>query len=201
MGFLERKVYFLIVLLALILIGCASNTVETGEVEQTVPISKTSHLCLMKSWLIKNQGTYLQKIKATMAGKQHTFSVHLTLGQQKLEAIAFNDVYGRLYHLIWTPEKISWTASENISEFLRPEYIIADFLLTHLSLEYLKTALEGAEVREEEESARNVRMIENKGATLRKIYRSTSIGYLWEKITIQNPEVGYELDIETVPFL
>lgn len=177
--------------------GCATNTIEMVDATKKVPISKTSYLNLAKSWPLKIQGTYLQKVKATVRGEPYVFSVHLSLENRKLEAIAYNDVYGRLYHLTWTPQQISWIATEVVPEILRPENIIADFLLTHLPLEDLKTMLDAARVREEE-CVENIRIIEKEGQILRRISRHNCIGDLWKKVTIQNPEIGYELDIETV---
>lgn len=194
------KINYLIVLLGtLALSGCATNTIEMVDETKLVPISTASHLNLAKAWPLKAQGRYLQKVKTTIPGEQHIFSVHLTIEDQKLEAIAFNDVYGRLYHLTWTPQKITWIATDAIPEMLRPGHIIADFLLTHLPLEDLKTALEDALVREEEKSEENIRIIEKDGQILRRMSRHKFLGYLWKKVSIQNPEIGYELQIETVP--
>lgn len=186
-------------LTTLTLMGCATNTIEMVEAEKTVPISASSHLNLAKAWPLKAQGIYLQKLKATVRGEQHIFSVHLTIGDQKLEAIAFNDVYGRLYHLTWTPQKTTWVATEAIPEMLRPEHIIADFLLTHLPLEDLKASLDDAHVREEEKSEEKIRIIEKEGQVLRRMSCHKFLGYLWKKVIIQNPGIGYELEIETVP--
>jgi len=178
--------------------GCATNTIEMVDTTKSVPISATSYLKLAKAWPLKSQGTYLQKVKATVRGEPYIFSVHLSLENGKLEAIAFNDIYGRLYHLTWTPQKITWIASDAVSEILHPENIIADFLLTHLPFEDLKTMLDAAHVREEE-SVENIRVIEKGSQILRRISRQKFLGYLWKKVTIQNPEIGYELVIETVP--
>jgi hypothetical protein len=120
------------------------------------------------------------------------------LEDQKLEAIAFNDIYGRLYHLTWTPEKINWECAETFSETLRSENIITDFLLAHLSSEDLHAALLNAELQETWNGNENIRLITSPSEILRRISREGSLGYLWERIRIHNPEMGYELDIQTV---
>lgn len=186
---------------SLTLAGCSTPQRKGLETElaqpdvSRVPVSKSSHLNLEHVWPLKLRGTYLQKMKTTVQGEQHIFSLHLILEDQKLEAVAFNDMYGRLYQLTWTPQKISWAASETIPESMRPEYIIADFLLTHLPLEDLRASLNNAQVREEN----NIRLIESNSKVLRRISYDKPLEDLWEKVIIQNPEFEYELDIQTVP--
>lgn len=185
----------------LTLVGCGiphEKGLETAILQPAisrVPVSKTSHLSLDHVWPLKLRGTYLQKMKTTVQGEQHTFTLHLTLEDQKLEAVAFNEMYGRLYQLTWTPQKISWVASDAIPESMRPEYIIADFLLAHLPLEDIKNALDNAQAREENKT----RLIESNGILVRRISYDKPLGDLWEKVVIQNSEMGYELDIQTVP--
>jgi hypothetical protein len=105
--------WFILGLLNLALAGCATNSIEKKENQKTVQVSKTAYLNLNQSWP-QSSGVYLQKVTTTVQGKPFTFSVHITLNKEKLEAIAFNDIYGRLYHLIWTPENISWNSSPHI---------------------------------------------------------------------------------------
>jgi hypothetical protein len=181
-------------LLVLLLTGCVSHP----EDKQTLSISQRTRLNPATAWPLRGEGVYLQKITANVRGETHTFSVHLTLEDYKLEAIAFNDIYGRLYHLTWTPEKINWVASDTLSEVLQPEYVIADFLLVHLPLEHLQDSLINTEIQEEKEGDESVRLITFKSELLRRISRNESLGYLWERVRIENPEVGYELDIQTV---
>lgn len=188
--------YFKAFLLSLFLAGCANNILEKKDI-QTAQVCKTSYLNLDQSWL-NTSGVYLQRIKTTVKGKPFTFSVHLTLEKGKMEAIAFNDLLGRLYHLTWTPETLSWEASKHIPSLLQPDYIIADFLLTHLPLDQLKTALMAAELRQEGDTENNIREIKSNGEVCRKIYRHKPLGALWKKVTILNPEWKYELEIETV---
>ena len=190
-----RCLRFIGFLLGVLLTGCALNTLEG---EQKVPVGHMCHLTLGGGWSLKSQGTYLQKITAVVQDQSHTFTVHLTLEDQKLDVIAFHDVYGRLYHLTWTPQKISWEAPADLADTLRLENSIADFLLTHLPVEHLKMSLTGAQVREEKASEKTVRVIENDGEVLRRISYDTPLGDLWEKVNIQNPQSGYVLDIETV---
>jgi hypothetical protein len=181
-------------LFVFLLTGCVSHP----EDKQTLSISHRTHLNPAMAWPLREKGQYLQKIKAEIRGEKYTFSVHLTLEDYKLEAIAFNDVYGRLYHLTWTPDKISWVASDTLSEVLQPEYVIADFLLAHLPLDHLQDSLINAEIQEEKEGDESIRLITFKSELLRRISRYESLGYLWERVKIKNPEVGYELDIQTV---
>ncbi|MBP6950774.1 MAG: DUF3261 domain-containing protein [Alphaproteobacteria bacterium] len=190
-----RCLGFIGFLLVVFLTGCALNTIEG---EQKIPVGHMCHLTLGKGWPIKSQGTYLQKITVVVQDERHTFTVHLTLEDQKLDAIAFNDVYGRLYHLTWTPQQISWEAPAALADTLRPENSIADFLLTHLPVEHLTMSLTGAQVREEKNAEKTVRVIEKDGDVLRRISYDTPLGDFWEKVSIQNPQSGYILDIQTV---
>ncbi len=183
-------------LLSLTLAGCANNILEKQDL-QTVQVCKTAYLNPDQSWL-NASGIYLQRIKTTVQGKPFTFSVHLTLKKDKMEAIAFNDLVGRLYHLTWTPGNISWEASEYIPSILKPDYIIADFLLTYLPSDQLKAVLKGAQLHQEGNSEDNVRNIISNGEICRKIYRHKSLGALWKKVTLLNQECKYELEIETV---
>jgi hypothetical protein len=188
--------YFKVFLLSVTLAGCATDILEKKDL-QTAQVCKDSYLNLDQSWL-NTSGVYLQKLKTTVQGKPFTFSVHLTLEKGKMEAIAFNDLLGRLYHLTWTPENISWEASEHIPNTLQPDYIIADFLLTHLPEDQLKTALKGAQLHQTGDSENNVREIKSHGEICRKIYRHKPLDALWKKVTLVNPEWKYELEIETV---
>jgi hypothetical protein len=195
------RTYFMAFLSSLTLVGCSTPPEKGLETERVqpeasrVPVGKTSYLSLTNVWPLKLKGTYLQKMKTTVQGEQHTFTLHLILDDQKLEAVAFNDMYGRLYQLTWTPQKTSWVASDAIPESMRPEYIIADFLMTHLSLEDLNASLDNAQAKEEN----NIRLIESDSKVLRRISYDKPSGDLWEKIVIENPEMGYELNIQTVP--
>lgn len=105
------------------------------------PIGETSNLNLDPLWLLPQQGTYLQKVKATIQDQGYTFSLHVTIESKKIDLVAFNDLYGRLYQLTWEPNSLQWSASQHIPEALKPDNIIADFLLR------LDVSLIGAIVR------------------------------------------------------
>jgi hypothetical protein len=196
MSILRKNFYILGLLLPLI--GCATQTIDGAKTTKTLPVNGIACLHHTAAWPLQGEGRYLQNINADIRGERHKFSVHLTLENQKLEAIAFNEIYGRLYHLIWTPEKISWKCADALSDVLRSENIIADFLIAHLPADILRSSLVNADLQEEETEQENIRLITLKAEILRRVSRHKSLGYLWENVRIQNPEIGYELDIQTV---
>ena len=178
---------------SVLLTGCATPPQSSQhEDAQSLAITPTSRLKINDVWPLKLQGTYLQKIKAVVKGQEHTFSVHITLSPEKLEFVAFNDMIGRVYHLVWTPTKTTWESSEHIPDTMKPENIIVDFLLAHLPHE--KLALDGAEATEED----GVRFIQQPNGLARKITRKGQMGDMWQTVTIENPLLGYTLMIETV---
>jgi hypothetical protein len=201
----------LAILAATILIGCSSQlsalsifnlTKKSSESQYQMPLHQVSinpwvKLNTVKLWPLKNFGTYLQKVTASVKGKKHTFSIHLTLNAEMLEAVAFNDMAGRLYTLQWTPQSVCWEGSSYIPECIKPENIIADFLLVHLPVNQLQGVLQGAIVFEGPVGFKLTRVIKN-NQVLRSITYSNPIGKMWGQVTIENPEIGYKLDIQTV---
>jgi len=188
----------LMCLSVLVLCGCATTPIETSENNDFIKLNESSSIQFVRSWPQK-PGEYLQKVKATIQGKPFFFTVHLTLENEKITAYAYNDIYGRLYHLTWTPQKTSWESSTYIPDVLHPDYIIADVFLSYLPMNQLVVALKNATVREEKFNGDTVRIIESNGREIRRILRSQCSGDLCKKIILQNKENGYELNIETVP--
>lgn len=185
---------------ALVLVGCATTTIEKSEDKKCITVNETSAIHLVNPWP-KGHGVYLQKVKATIQGKPFVFSVHITLEEEKFEARAFNDICGQLYNLTWTPQGTSWESSAYIPEILQPDHIIADFLLAYLPSDQLEIALKGAHVRQTGNEVDNVCVIISDGKEIRRIQRHKSCGDLWERVNLQNLEYGYALDIQTVPLL
>lgn len=184
--------------------SCTSILSEV-ELESEFPLEKTSdkvieiapgvQMQLATIWPLKGQGTYLQRIKSSVGQQHHTIMVHITLEPTKLEFIAVNDIIGRLYSLKWTPDQTLWEATDQIPKTMIPENIIGDFLLVHLDIDQLKANIKGATVIERG----NERIIQTPHGIVRKITRLNRQGDLWQKARIQNPKIGYELDIETIP--
>ncbi|AIK96374.1 DUF3261 domain-containing protein [Candidatus Odyssella acanthamoebae] len=186
----------------LMLSNCSSLLPELrSELPLQKPTDKVIELApgvqmqLANVWPLKGQGTYLQRIKSSIGQQQYTLTVHITLEPTKLEFVAFNDMMGRLYSLKWTPDQTLWEASDYIPDTMRPENIIGDFLLVHLEIDQLKANIKGADVIEHG----NERIIQTPSGIVRKITRFNRQGDLWQKARIQNPKIGYNLDIETLP--
>lgn len=199
----SRKIISIVVLLiTLFMMGCASTPNRLKEEITAVPISRDANLNITHLWPLAMQGSYLQKIQTTIKNRQgtqtHAFSVYLTVDQQKLDAIAFNDISGRLYQLTWIPDYLVWTRSTYIPATLKPENIIADFLATHLSIAQLNANLSGATAQEHIDQTIKVRVLKNNTGVLRKIIYSKPEGHLWKNVIISNPQLGYSLVIQTV---
>lgn len=164
---------------------------------QEVPVSSNVKLNIANIWPLQMNGTYLQKITASAGGSKHSFSVYLTVSETMVEVVAFNDMAGRLYKMKWTPQKIDWEASSFIPSMIRPENIIADFLLVHLPSDQLQNILYGAYVYEQSDGNAKSRVIYSSIA-LRNIYYNSPFGNMWGRVVIDNPAFGYRLDIQTV---
>jgi hypothetical protein len=192
-----------ILLIALLSLGCASTEIVAKKNIATVSLSADTRLIVSRVQPLAIQGAYLQKIKTTFKDKQniqeHSFSVYLTVAAEKVDAIAFNDISGRLYQLTWTPNQLTWIRSKYIPKALKPENIIADFLATHSSIKQLNASLLGAKASETLYKQAKVRIIENNSGILRSITYTHPAQSLWQNIRIENPQLGYTLDIQTVP--
>jgi len=146
-------------------------------------------------WPLDGNGTYLQKISAKAKGKKFNFYVSLTISPYMLEAVAFNDFNGWLYTLRLTPENLVWEESKQIPSIMQPENIIADFLLVHIPMMKLQTALHGARALEKGNEKRKARIV-NFDKVIRKIQYKEPIGTMWGHVIITNPR-KYRLDIQT----
>ncbi len=160
-----------------------------------VSISPNSYLKLDKVWPLQGDGTYLQNVKTIIKGQEYTLSLHITLNGEALEFVAFNDIIGRLYHLMWTPSKMTWDASDHVPQGLFPENILADFLLVHLSISQLNEALEGAHISVNG----NDRVIKDSSGIIRVISCTDKLDSLWQRVSIYNPQNDYRIHIQTVP--
>ncbi len=210
-----------ILLTGVILGGCASESVMSPEphpiVAQTptpqssvmtinTPLDPAIPLTLKQAWPFiykkSNHGSYLQKIKTSVQDQDFTITVHLSISPNKIEFIALNDIYGRVYDLVWTPDSITWKASEHLPESVRPESILTDFLLVHLPAEALRGCLETGTTQitlsEEGPSQKTKRILKSGSKTLREIHRQGPLGPFWQSVTLRNPEFKYTLDIQTV---
>lgn len=201
---------FSLVLATAFLTGCAgtrSTSHDSRIVTTPVPVKKnplhevsispSATLDLAGIWPLEYNGNYLQKIKATAKGKKHSFSMHLNLDETTLEAVAYNDFVGRLYTLKWSENDVIWESSSYVPEIIKPENIIADFLLIHLPIEHLQNRLRSAIVSEELTETGKTRIIRNNDI-LRTISYREPLGNLWKNVVIDNPVYDYKLVIETV---
>ncbi len=189
----------IIFILSLSLVGCASSRMpreSNPKISGSHPIAPKIKFDFTKVWPL-NKGTYLQKITASVKGKKYSFTVHLTLENEMLEAIAINDIAGRLYSLKWTPNDMIWDKSARIPDFIKPENIIADFLFVHLPANQLQCALKGSQVFERPTQLGLTRVIKI-NEVLRTITYETPSGNMWKHVIIENPVLGYQLNIQTV---
>jgi hypothetical protein len=187
---------------SLFLISC--GTVNTSLYKGSDMAVITSHpnivtdqsiaLDLKKVWPLTESGEYLQQIKINAQDKQYEFFVHLTITKNKLYAIAYNNMFGRLYNLTWTPTVMVWEYNKYIPMRLQPDNIVLDFLLCNLPLDVLQIAINGAKATD----LLNVRLIKNNQVVLREIYRQNKIGNLYKETVINNWQAGYSLYINTV---
>lgn len=176
--------------------GCVTP-VEQPATLTTVPVSQTVSLTTNKAWPMVQTGTYLQQVTGTAGDEKHTFSILLTLDAETFDAIAYNDIAGRLYHLKWKPNGLAWEANPHIPKVIRPENILADYLLVHLPLKELNESLQGAEAKEQTIGGFRTRTISD-GEVVRIIKYADPKDKIWGRVTIENPQYNYVLDIRTV---
>lgn len=190
-------------LLSLLLLNVsACSWLKKTSVEKdisAIAIDRQTKLDTRHLFPLTMQGEYVQKITTTVKQQHHTFSVYLMITPQQLQATAFNDIAGRLYQLTWQAGHIRWVQSRHIPKALKPEYILADFLLANLPLPQLKDALKGARVYEKINGQNKVRVIISQLTVLRTIQYSKPLGSLWQHVIINNPQLDYTLDIQTAP--
>jgi hypothetical protein len=156
-------------------------------------LDQTIVLDLKKVWPLLQCGEYLQQIKINVHGKQYDFLVHLAVNANSLQAIAYNDIFGKIYRLTWESSGISWEYNKYIPIKLKPDNIILDFLLCNLPLNVLNSAMHGAYGVD----LGNLRLIKNELRILRKIYRYKKINNLYSKVVINNNQSRYSVIIET----
>jgi hypothetical protein len=196
----KTKIYFA---LYLALAGCSQILIDgvtelpqSKTTSQTIQLSQGVYLNVDHIWpLTSTSGSFLQRVRTTVAGQENTMTAHITQTPDHLNFVAFNDIIGRLYALNWTQNKTTWDASEHIPETMIPENIIGDFLLVHLDQEKLNKNLVGAHVID----TGDTRILYAKNNTvLRKMTRRHFKNGVWQKVILENPILKYQLDIETV---
>jgi hypothetical protein len=190
------KKNLLLACLAMTLFGCTSTRFVTESPAQ-IPINPIVKLDTASIWPLRIKGTYLQKATVAAWGKEQTFSVYLTLEEEMIEAIAFNDLAGRLYRLKCTPENVIWEKSALLPSMIKPDNILTDFLLINLDLKQLNRILKGARVFEKDNEAGKTRIIRDE-KILRTIHYSQPMGDMWGLVVIENPINGYQINIQTV---
>jgi hypothetical protein len=186
------KKFWIYIICGLLLSAC---TKTSPHYENKAMISDNNIAMKIKQfWPLKMQGNYLQKIDVLANAQHHDFFVHVSVNKDKLHAVAYNDMIGRLYSLTWTKQGIYWQPSNNIPAFVQPDNIILDFLLVHLPLATLNKNILDAKIVDHAA----VRTVTNGNLIVRKITREEPIGSSWKKIIIHNPQVNYTLTITTV---
>lgn len=180
-------------MLSLLLVSCSIPEQNQDNMTK-LNITKSSDLLLSKIWPLQGKGNYLQKIHVKTKNQSHTFLLNLAIENYSLKAIAIHDIQGRIYDIHLTPNNLEWSAIPEIKDTLKPEYILIDFLLTHLSLTNLSRVCPTLHITEE----KNVRIIKENKEILRTIKMSNQTNNMWQTVEIHNPKQGYTLDIETV---
>ncbi|CAO4835955.1 MAG: hypothetical protein CNLJKLNK_00511 [Holosporales bacterium] len=189
--------YFLVTLW---LAGCSSSmnpVVQEGI--HIVPVGDGGTLSLDGFFPLEGCGQYIQKIEATAQNQKHIFSLYLDIHPHSLHAIALHDIQGRIYDLMLDFHKgLTWSSIPEVAEKLKPDYILADFLLTHLSCENLKKNLKGVSIHDQYENNKRIRVLK-KGEKIIRIITTKSIkNHLWQYVEINNPHLQYVIKIETV---
>jgi hypothetical protein len=181
---------------ALLLSGCASLLKGPTNAQRInhLSIENAAYLDASSLFPLPLQGVFLQQLTTVFQDRDLSFSVHLTLSPQEFKAVAFNDIVGELYQLNWTPDALTWSASEHLPKQLKPENILSDFLLVSLPLEVLKKHLHGATVAEE----KGLRIIRVCNHVVREIKYTLPLENFWEYIVLKNTKRGYQLTIQTV---
>lgn len=188
----------IVLLLALTLVGCAKTIVQKSNGALPPDAIPAVVLNTANVWPLQNIGTYLQKITvSSKSGKKHSFSAHITIEQGRLEVVAFADLAGRLYKMEWTPEDLTWEGSSFVPDMIKPEHIITDFLIVHLSPKHLESVLEGAQVYDRIEGSSKSRIV-SVGQPIRTVKYSNFTDDLWGYVAIENPKLGYKIEIQTV---
>ncbi|CAO5675907.1 MAG: hypothetical protein HEEMFOPI_01152 [Holosporales bacterium] len=165
---------------------------------QTVPVGDGGTLSLNHIFPLQGKGQYLQKIEAKAHQQKHVFSLYLDIQPNKLQAIALHDIQGRIYDLTLDEKGLTWSAIPEVAEKIKPDYILADFLLTHLSLNTLKANLKNISIHESYEKNKRIRVLEKDGKELRMIKTESLSNNVWKSVEIHNPQFHYVIKIETV---
>lgn len=186
----------LILLMSIVLVGCAGQRLPK-EPPPKVTVSATLEFDPEKVWPLQVEGTYLQQVEVLVKGKKYSLSIHLTLENEKLGAIALSDTIGRLYNLVWTPDNLEWDKSWFLPDIITPKNIIADFLVVHLPVEQLQSALLDGQVSDYGDETGRTRIV-SIGEVLRTVTYSKPMGDIWGHVVLSNPVQGYQLEIETV---
>lgn len=190
------KTLSFLALFPLLLFGCVGHQTPQALSQKLERISLVEdiYIDLTDLFPLPFKGVYLQQLISTFANQQHQFSVHLTLEPTSFKAVAFNDIAGQLYTLVWTQETLEWTTSSFIPKHIQPHRILADFLMAHLPLKILQKHLQGAIVTEE----KGTRFIRKNHKLVREIILKDPLKDLGGEIILKNPILPYQLDIKTV---
>ena len=195
---MKKILSLLLCLSPLFFSGCGSlptPKIPPQKIE-TITLEKGVFIEIDKLFPLPFEGVYLQRLTSTFKGKTHEFFVHLTLTPNTFKAVAFNDIAGQLYELNWHADTLTWAPSSFIPEHFNPQYILADFLITHLPVKTLQKQLKGATVLE----TKNKRILQKGDIILREITYGNAVQTPLKNAHLKNPQHQYDLDIKTVGF-
>lgn len=179
--------------LFLLFSGCMQpyENLQVKRVER-LSIGEEGSLVLRKAWPT-HYGNYIQSLKFYVGEQRYQIVVSLKVAEQFLEATALHDIMGRLYTLRWTPEGVEWRSSDHVPDFMKPDYILQDFLLSFLTSQQLEEALKGVSFEEKN----NFRTLKENGKVIWEIARTNCKAGICKKIHLNQKKRGYKIRILT----
>lgn len=190
------RIVFLSFVFLFLMTGCAGVKKQKFDSLATSQIQTEDGILMSTSdsFPLPFKGKFIQHVSVQSSAGKTQFSVHLTLDPHIIKAVAFHQIFGRVYEFTWTSEGLEHSASKHLPPHFNPEFVLVDFLTAYAPLSLLQKQLIGSEISD----TGNVREIRKGTTLLRQITRQAPFNGLWKKVHLRNLVYNYQLTIETI---
>ncbi len=186
---MPRLIGFVLVLFGLL--GCSYS----GIVQHEVALGKGQALRLHFPQLPKGSLTQLLTTQYQQQSEQMLVRVESTPQSLKLVGLTTDGL--DLFSIHWqVNQAIEYQKRNFLPEQLKPEYVLADFIMTYAALSHLQNSMVGSKIIEEHKNHAKLRSFADQGMRWLEIrYQDDS---QWPSVEFENKRRDYRLSIVTL---
>ncbi len=178
---------------AAIAAGCAA--VELRSELRRIDIAADMFLVLPGAHELTRSFDATQVISATYEEERRTFEAHLEARPGRITIVGLSAVGVVLFSISYDGIELKATGVSEV-QVINAEYVLADVLLSHWDIDWLRPRLEGGSI----ESSGNVRKVLRDGVTVIEVQLES--GTPWSgKTRLDHHERGYSLRIDNLAFI